>query len=1008
MNGRFIRIIVAVILSIAAVVGFITYCVSVPFPACHTLEFLSPLMGPFLRLGESIYQDGARRAVPIAVAAACAGVVLSLMVVARKENRRLSRVLVLPMVTAAVVAELLFGHAPAAVSYALLGAAFALLVIASAAGYREQLKDLIPPPTRRNRMLLLLAVIVLGLVFRAYHLDIRPPGDAHHSAESGIIAAQLAHEFPLDLTSPTKFIKAIREAIAVLVKQESIFDVIAAMHPRYHFEVYHVSMTGAEIGLFLDRVAFNIWGSHFIIQRALSVILGVLTLYVLFLLGEDLFGTSAGLLAAFFMAVSPWHNTHSRYGDIGFAITMLCATLTVLCAVRAIQRRSIGWTLALVLNLAFDFYLYPSTQFAVFVVIAFWLYSMVQNRQSWRSVLIVGLASLAVVALLSAPKTHLLGPLKNIRLINAPINDRVGYSVQSYRAMAVNVVKLAKSLLVEATDNDCWFRKGGAILLWPVSVLFMGGLAWCLPRLSDSRCALLILWFSIGVLPTIPSPYVLARRITCAAPAIYMLAALFASMVLARLRQLFAPGRAVEGKILVSIALALLASSAFATFYYHTMVYEEWSNGDHRRIAEIVYENIREYYLYLDYDAHQIIEPVWIYCEKYLAPGEEDFPLTFFKESEFTQKILPALRTGPEGAMFLVPANGEGNALIESLRALYPGGRYEMHRLDQEYFDHSKGVPLCQSYRIPRGLVAQKVGVKAPQARPEIKRGVAAKGEPLARMPEGKQGSGPGEYKEPRGIALDSKGNVYVADFRNYRIQRFDRLGTFVAAWGEGGEGPGQFKDPCGVAVDRDGRVYVADTFNNRVQVFDGNGKYILHFEGGFYAPRGIAVDEKRRIWVADSGNGVVKLFSGKGEQLKLIGKRGRGKGEFDGPNSIAIDSKGKVYVADAGNRRVQLLDAEGNYVSEFKVDGWQQGIFNEPYLDVDERGDIYLSDPPGNRILKYSQKGKLLGVLKPMEGAEPLLAFPMGIAVEKKGEAIYVVDCQHHRIWKAAKKDFR
>jgi len=273
---------------------------------------------------------------------------------------------------------------------------------------------------------------------------------------------------------------------------------------------------------------------------------------------------------------------------------------------------------------------------------------------------------------------------------------------------------------------------------------------------------------------------------------------------------------------------------------------------------------------------------------------------------------------------------------------------------------------------------------------------------------EGKEGDAPGQYKEPRGIAIDSEGNIYVADFRNYRIQRFDRLGTFVTAWGEAGERTGQFKDPCGVAVGMDGQVYVADTFNNRIQVFDGNGKYILHFEGGFYAPRGIAVDEKGRIWVADSGNGVVKLFSGKGEQLKLIGKRGQGKGEFGGPNSIAIDSKGKVYVADTGNRRVQVLDGEGNYVSEFKVDGWQQGVFNEPYLDVDERGDIYLSDPPGNRILKYSQKGKLLGVLKPMEGAEPLLAFPMGIAVEKKGEAIYIVDCRHHRIRKASKKDFR
>ena len=279
---------------------------------------------------------------------------------------------------------------------------------------------------------------------------------------------------------------------------------------------------------------------------------------------------------------------------------------------------------------------------------------------------------------------------------------------------------------------------------------------------------------------------------------------------------------------------------------------------------------------------------------------------------------------------------------------------------------------------------------------------------PRVQMLEGEEGDAPGQYKEPRGIAVDNRGTLYVADFRNYRIQKFDSKGFFITSWGEEGNYPGQFNDPCGVAVDREGHVYVADTFNHRVQVFDANGKFLLHFEGGFFAPHDIAVDGKGRIWVADTGNGMIKIFSSDGKPLKVIGRKGSGEGEFNNPNSVAIDQKGKVYVADTGNKRVQILDREGNYVSEFKVDGWQQVVFNEPYLDIDDRGDIYLTDPPGNRILKYSQKGNLVGVLKPMEGAEPLISFPMGIAVEKKGEAIYVVDCRHHRIRKVSKKDFK
>jgi len=278
---------------------------------------------------------------------------------------------------------------------------------------------------------------------------------------------------------------------------------------------------------------------------------------------------------------------------------------------------------------------------------------------------------------------------------------------------------------------------------------------------------------------------------------------------------------------------------------------------------------------------------------------------------------------------------------------------------------------------------------------------------PRVRMLEGGEGSGPGEYKEPRGIALDPKGNIYVADFRNYRIQKFDAKGYFVTSWGEEGDYPGQFKDPCGVAADGKGRVYVADTFNHRVQVFDETGKLLFVFEGGFFAPHDIRIDGKGRIWVTDSGNGMVKIFSKEGKSLRVVGKKGSGRGEFISPTGIAIDRKGRVYVADAGNRRVQILDGEGNYQSEFKVDGWQQVVFNEPSLDVDEDGDIYLTDPPGHRLLRYSPRGKPTGICKPIRDRESVMHFPMGIVVEKKGNLIYVVDSQHNRILKLSKRDF-
>lgn len=79
---------------------------------------------------------------------------------------------------------------------------------------------------------------------------------------------------------------------------------------------------------------------------------------------------------------------------------------------------------------------------------------------------------------------------------------------------------------------------------------------------------------------------------------------------------------------------------------------------------------------------------------------------------------------------------------------------------------------------------------------------------------------GDGEFYEPRGIAVDLQGNVFVADTRNHRIQKFAPNGTFLCKWGARGKKPGQFDFPYGVAVDGDDNVYVADKYNNRIQKF--------------------------------------------------------------------------------------------------------------------------------------------------------------------------------------------
>ena len=84
----------------------------------------------------------------------------------------------------------------------------------------------------------------------------------------------------------------------------------------------------------------------------------------------------------------------------------------------------------------------------------------------------------------------------------------------------------------------------------------------------------------------------------------------------------------------------------------------------------------------------------------------------------------------------------------------------------------------------------------------------------------------------PWGIALDGAGNVYVADWRNDRVQKFDPSGKFMDQWGASGDGDGQFHRPAGLSVDGEGNIYVADWGNERVQVMTQRGDVLASFRG--------------------------------------------------------------------------------------------------------------------------------------------------------------------------------
>jgi uncharacterized protein (TIGR03663 family) len=250
--------------------------------------------------------------------------------------------------------------------------------------------------------------------------------------------------------------------------------------------------------------------------------------------------------------------------------------------------------------------------------------------------------------------------------------------------------------------------------------------------------------------------------------------------------------------------------------------------------------------------------------------------------------------------------------------------------------------------------------------------------------PDRELGSGL-RLSEPRGIAVDSRGSLYVADTKHSRIQVFDAAGNPTRTIGSPGSGDGQLQEPCGVAVDETGAVWVADTWNHRIVVFKPDGTFQATFvdpEGALFGPRAVAL-WRDWVYIADTGNKRILQLDRQGKKIRAWGAEGREAGRFVEPVGIAVDATGQVHVADTGNHRVQVFDASGTYLREFPVVGWKD-FYTEPYIAVGADGSVYVSDASAQRVARYDASGKLA-----RSWMAPGMTQPTGISVDPLGRLI-------------------
>ncbi len=269
----------------------------------------------------------------------------------------------------------------------------------------------------------------------------------------------------------------------------------------------------------------------------------------------------------------------------------------------------------------------------------------------------------------------------------------------------------------------------------------------------------------------------------------------------------------------------------------------------------------------------------------------------------------------------------------------------------------------------------------------------------------GSFGSGNGQFQLPRGIAVDSSRNVYVADHLNDRIQKFTSAGTFFTQWGGFGSGNGQFNHPNGVAVDASGNVYVSDQNNHRIQKFDSTGTFIATWgsngtgNGQFASPAGVAVDASGNVYVVDQVNNRVQKFTSTGAFITKWGSFGSGDGQFDLPWGVAVDGSGNVFVTGPFNSRIQKFTSTGAFITKWGSFGVGDGQFNAVRgVAVDGAGNVYTADQNNHRIQKFTANGTFITAWGSTGTGNGQFATPLAVAVNDSGN-VYVADTGNHRI---------
>lgn len=330
------------------------------------------------------------------------------------------------------------------------------------------------------------------------------------------------------------------------------------------------------------------------------------------------------------------------------------------------------------------------------------------------------------------------------------------------------------------------------------------------------------------------------------------------------------------------------------------------------------------------------------------------------------------------------------------------GGFYTWRDFQLARLRAHQGVMPASEYDTldPAAIAAEIAGVPdlaaalnaQPQrsSQPSIPNGPPENGPPQQNMARdvgvvGEPGTAAGQFSEPRSVAADAQGDLYVVDSKRQKVLKFGPTGQFLLEWGAA-SGPTANLQPWAVVAAPDNTVFVEDVQSGQVFHFDGQGKFLgmAPVAAPTGATRGMAAGLDSVVYLAQTPANRVARFSLQGGALPSLGANAPKL--LDQPTSAVAEQNGVVFVYEPDSGRLVLLGPDGRLL--FTLAAPKMNTIDAGHLAILPDGRVVLADAAGHRLIFYAPDGRLLGYA-------PFNGMPSGIAVTPSG-TLAVTDLQN------------